>query len=133
MLKRVKILLLLFFIGLFFWGCNPFTLNDKSESFVKDPIVEIKKTEEEKLKKMDCCLSENKDNCQMSFDRAREIAVNSDCVEEGFVIANKCVFDKETKTFLFDMAVDQVDEKDCSLVCVVNENTAEVEISQRCD
>lgn len=73
------------------------------------------------------CVKKETDE-EMTFSEAKEIALQSECVEEGSLIGNY-VCNENTGTWWFDL---DIWEPGCAPACVVDISTGEAEINWRC-
>lgn len=76
----------------------------------------------------DACSSQNGET--MTFDIAKEIALNSNCSKEGILDINKYKCNSYTGTWWMDLEVE--DKPLCNPACVVDIETKQVEINWRC-
>ena len=78
------------------------------------------------------CTSDNnlEDDTEQGFDleEAREIAQNSDCIDEGS-LSGEYFYNDYTRTWWFDLDIEMAG---CSPACVVSEETKTAEINYRC-
>jgi hypothetical protein len=70
------------------------------------------------------------DQAKITFDEAREIAQNSDCVKDGS-LTDTYVYNPSTRTWWIDLEP-FTPREGCNPACVVSENTKTAEINWRC-
>lgn len=73
-----------------------------------------------------CVKSETKE--EMSLSEAKEIALQSECVEEGSLI-EEYFCNEDTGTWWIDL---DIQKSGCAPACVINVSTGEAEINWRC-
>ena len=79
------------------------------------------------IKKEESCFKTETSE-EMNLSEAKEIALQSECVEEGS-LAKEYFCNESTGTWWIDL---EIDKPGCAPACVINVSTGEAEINWRC-